>query len=65
MQKYVEEKSKGWIQQGDERQPKVDVKLEIAKLNFCKSFTYFMNCIQKYFLTAKKVLTAKKWQISS
>lgn len=36
IQKYVEEQSKGWIQQGDERQPKVDVKLELAKLNFCK-----------------------------
>lgn len=37
IQKYFEEQSKGWIEQGDERQPKVDVQLELSRLNFCKS----------------------------
>lgn len=35
VQKYFEE-SKGWIEQGDVRQPKVDVQQELNKLNFCK-----------------------------
>lgn len=35
-QKFIEEQRKGWIQPGDERQPKIDVKLELAKLNFCE-----------------------------
>lgn len=35
VQKYFED-SKGWIEQGDVRQPKVDVQLELSKLNFCK-----------------------------
>lgn len=35
VQKYFED-SKGWIEQGDVRQPKVDVHLELSKLNFCK-----------------------------
>lgn len=35
VQKYFEE-SKSWVEQGDERQPKVDVKLELSRLNFCE-----------------------------
>lgn len=35
VQKFFEQ-SKGWIEHGDMRQPKVDVQLELNKLNFCK-----------------------------
>lgn len=38
IQKYFEEHGKSWIEPGDERQPKVDVKIELSKLNFCKSY---------------------------
>lgn len=37
IQKYFED-SKSWLEKGDVRQPKVDVQLELSKLNFSHSW---------------------------
>lgn len=49
VQKYFED-SKGWIEQGDVRQPKVDVPFELSKLNFseCVDLCIKMNFIWIY-----------------
>lgn len=35
-QSFVEEHRKSWIAPDDARQPKVDVTVELGKLNFCE-----------------------------